>query len=67
MTKNKTLARTEAPRKPYTIKTAAEFLSLSTATIRRLVDKGVLRSSRITRKILIRAEDVETLVDRTSG
>ncbi|MEY2520559.1 MAG: Helix-turn-helix domain [Verrucomicrobiota bacterium] len=52
-------------RPPYTIKSAAVYLSLSPSTIRRLIKKGVLRSSTVTQKILIPAEDVENLVEST--
>lgn len=54
------------PRPPYTVESAATYLSLSPRTIRNLIKKRVLRTSRITRKILIPAEDVEQLVYRTS-
>lgn len=53
------------PRPPYTVQSAAIYLSLSPRTIRNLIKKRVLRTSRITRKILIPAEDVENLVDST--
>jgi excisionase family DNA binding protein len=56
----------DAARKPYTVRQAAAFLSLSTNTIRGLIKSGTLRASRICpRKILIPAEDVEKLVDTT--
>ncbi|MFL6519176.1 MAG: helix-turn-helix domain-containing protein [Chthoniobacterales bacterium] len=50
---------------PYTIKTAAIYLSHSTKSIRNLIKRGVLRSSTVTSKILIPAIDVENLVEST--
>jgi excisionase family DNA binding protein len=52
---------------PYTIKSAAAYLSHSTKTVRNLIKRGVLRSSTVTRKILIPADDVEELVESTCG
>jgi excisionase family DNA binding protein len=60
----KSVTRSER-RPPYTIKSAAKYLSLSTITIRRLIARRVLRSSKVTRKILIPADDVENLVEST--
>ena len=51
---------------PYTIKTAAAYLNVSTKTVRRLIARRVLRASRINpRKFLIPAADVENLVEST--
>ena len=61
----KKAGRKPGPRPPYTVKTAAAYLSLSPRTIRNLIKSGTLRTSRVTRKILIPAEDVENLVDST--
>lgn len=49
----------------YTIREAAEYLSVSDDTIRRLVKRGVLRRSLAVRKILISAEDVENFIAKT--
>jgi len=57
--------KNQPKRPPYTVQSAAAYLSLSPRTIRNLIKKGVLRTSRITRKILIPAEDVENLVNST--
>lgn len=59
------MKQTAIKRPPYTIKAAAAYLSLSTKTISRLIKNGVLRSSTITRKTLIPAEDVENLAEST--
>ena len=61
--KKKTLSTPH--QRPFTIKRASEYLDLSDDTIRRLIKQGVLRSSMITRKILIPAADVENLVEST--
>ena len=50
---------------PYTIKSAALYLSLSTKSIRNLIKRGVLRPCTVTSKILIPACDVENLVEST--
>jgi excisionase family DNA binding protein len=50
---------------PYTVQSAAVYLSLPPRTIRNLIKRRMLRTSRITRKILIPAEDVENRVDST--
>jgi excisionase family DNA binding protein len=52
---------------PYTIKSAAVYLSHSTKSIRNLIKRGVLRSSTVTSKILIPACDVDHLVESTCG
>jgi excisionase family DNA binding protein len=49
----------------YTVKEAALYLRLSTATIYSLIQRGVLRASTVTRKKMIPAEDVEKLVVTT--
>lgn len=53
---------------PYTVKSAAKYLNLSTDTIHALIRRGVLRVSTVNpRKFLIPASDVENLVESTCG
>jgi len=49
----------------YTVKEAAAYLRWSTKTIYRLIKRGTLRASTVTRKKMIPAEDVEKLVGTT--
>ena len=52
-------------RRFYRIKQAAEELNLSEATVRRLVNRGLLRASKATRHILIPREEIENFVQST--
>ena len=49
----------------YTMKEAAVELSLSTKTVRRLIDRGLLRPSRATRNIRISNEELEKFAQST--
>ncbi len=49
----------------YTIKEACVYLTMSDKTIRRLIARGLLRTSKALAKIHILGEDVETLFERT--
>jgi excisionase family DNA binding protein len=49
----------------YTMKEAAVELSLSTKTVRRLIDSGLLRPSRATRNIRISNEELENFARST--
>jgi len=51
----------------YTVAQAAVILNLSEKSIRRLLDRGLLHSSKATRKILIPRHDLETFFERTKG
>jgi excisionase family DNA binding protein len=63
-----TAPATDRAGKPYTIKSAAAYLSLSDDTIRRLIKQRVLRVSSVVKgKLLIPASDVENLVESTCG
>ena len=57
--------KTEKRSSHYTVQEAALYLRLSTKTIYRLIQRGVLRASTVTRKKMIPAEDVEELVAST--
>ena len=50
----------------YTIKEARAYLSMTDKTVRRLIARGLLRTSKVLAKIHILGEDVETLFARTS-
>jgi excisionase family DNA binding protein len=49
----------------YSVAQAAVILNVSEKTIRRLLERGILRSSRATRKKLIPVRDLETFFERT--
>ena len=50
-------------RRLLTLKEAADFLSLSTASLRRLISQGRIPSVRLTRKVLIDLKDLEHVVE----
>jgi excisionase family DNA binding protein len=52
-------------RKFMTVQEAAEALNVSTKTIRRLVNRKLLRACKAFRRVLIPTEDVESFVERT--
>lgn len=55
------------PRKAsYTIREACAYLGMSDKSIRRLIGRKLLRTSKALAKIHIIGEDVETLFTRTS-
>lgn len=55
------------PRKIYlTLKEAAGALGQSEKSVRRLVDRGLLRRTKSSRRILIPREDVESFGERTT-
>lgn len=55
-----------APHKPaYTIKEAALYLNISTKSVRRLIERKLLRTSKALAKVMILGDDVETLYERT--
>ena len=47
-----------------TLQDVADFLQVSTRTVRRLVDRGELTAFRIGRSIRVRREDLRRLVER---
>jgi excisionase family DNA binding protein len=61
----KTTVEKFSRREPYTVPEAAAYLKHSTKTIRRWIKRGLLRTSSVSRKILIVADDVERLVPQT--
>jgi excisionase family DNA binding protein len=50
----------------YTIREAAVYLSISEKTVRRLVDRGLLKPSRALRKLLIPVSELEAFFGNTS-
>ena len=55
------------PQKPsYTVKQACAYLGMSDKTARRLIARGLLRTSKALAKIHILGEDVETFFARTA-
>lgn len=55
-----------AQKASYTVKEACVYLSMSDKSIRRLIGRGLLRTSKALAKIHIIGEDVETLFARTT-
>jgi excisionase family DNA binding protein len=51
----------------YTIKEAADYLSISDKSVRRLVKRGLLRPSRALRKLLIPIAELEGFFARTAS
>ena len=49
----------------YTVKEAAVFLNVSPKTIRRFLDRGLLKSSKALRKKLIPCAELESFYQRT--
>lgn len=50
----------------YTVKRAAVYLGVSEKSIRRLVQRGILRPSKAFRKLLIPREQIERFFENTS-
>lgn len=58
--------KTQNARIAYTIQEAAEKLAVSTKTIRRFIERGLLPASKATRKLLISSAAVDNFVEATS-
>ena len=54
------------PRLAYSVKEAAEILGVSDKTIRRLVDRGLLKPSRAIRHLLIPGKELERFLQDTT-
>lgn len=50
----------------YTLKEAADFLSISSRSVERLIVRGILRKSKALRRVIIPGLDVENLFEKTS-
>jgi excisionase family DNA binding protein len=55
------------PRLAYSVKEAAEILGVSDKTIRRLVDRGLLKPSRAIRHLLIPASSLQRFLQDTTA
>jgi len=49
----------------YSVKQTSVLLNISEKTVRRLLSRGILRSSKATRKKQIPRSDIETYMERT--
>jgi excisionase family DNA binding protein len=58
--------KTQNARVAYTIQEAAEKLAVSTKTVTRFIRRGLLPTSKASRKVLISAKAVENFVEATS-
>jgi excisionase family DNA binding protein len=59
---------TAAPlRLAFSVKETAEILGVSEKTVRRLISRGLLRSSRALRHLLIPKKEIERFLDDTSA
>jgi excisionase family DNA binding protein len=54
-----------APRLAYSVKEAAEILGVSEKTVRRLIDRRLLRVSRAIRHLLIPRRELERFLEET--
>jgi excisionase family DNA binding protein len=54
-------------RPPMTVKEAAEYLQVSTKTIRNLCKRRLIRYSSSLRVFRLNRDDVEKFIERTSG
>jgi excisionase family DNA binding protein len=55
---------TPAPRLSYKIKEAAQILGVSPVTVRRAIDRGLLKPCRVFRHTLISAEQLKKFINR---
>jgi excisionase family DNA binding protein len=55
------------PRLAYSVKEAAQILGVSEKTIRRLVARGLLRSSKALRHLLIPKKEIERFLETTTA
>jgi excisionase family DNA binding protein len=51
-------------RKNYTLKEAALYLNVSTRTVERLIQRGLLRRNKALRKILIPRTDLDRFIEK---
>ena len=55
----------QLPRLAYSIREAAEILGVSEKSIRRLIDRGMIRPSRALRHLLIPSKELDRFLDET--
>lgn len=54
------------PRLAYSVKEAADLLGVSEKSIRRLIDRGLLKASRALRHLLIPKKEIERFLEQTT-
>ncbi|MEI9896737.1 MAG: helix-turn-helix domain-containing protein [Chthoniobacter sp.] len=52
-------------KKNYTLKEAAVYLNISTRTVERLIQRGLIRRNRALRKILIPRTELDRFLEKT--
>lgn len=57
---------TDVPRMAYSIREAAEMLGVSEKSVRRLIDRRLLRPSRALRHLLIPKKEIERFLEETT-
>jgi excisionase family DNA binding protein len=60
-----TEARNDLPRLAYSVAEAAQMLGVCDKTVRRLISRGLLRSSRALRHLLIPKKEIEKFLENT--
>jgi excisionase family DNA binding protein len=55
----------ENKRRAYTVNETAEIMGVSSKSIRRLIDRGLLRNSKALRKIIIPASEIDRFLKET--
>jgi excisionase family DNA binding protein len=58
-------AATYPDKKNYTLKEAALYLNVSTRTVERLIQRGLLRRNKVLRKILIPRTELDSFLQRS--
>jgi excisionase family DNA binding protein len=56
----------DLPRLAYSVREAADLLGVSEKSIRRLIDRGLLKASRALRHLLIPRKEIERFLERTT-
>jgi excisionase family DNA binding protein len=59
--------KTEGPRLAYKINEASALLGVSVITIRRAIDRGLIKPSRAFRHVLISADELQRFLDTTTA
>ena len=54
------------PRLAFSVRETAEMLGISEKTVRRLIDRGLLRPSRALRHLLISKKEIEHFLEKTT-
>jgi excisionase family DNA binding protein len=67
LTLNTIGTKTEGPRLAYKINEASALLGVSVITIRRAIDRGLIKPSRAFRHVLISAGELQRFLDTTTA